>query len=131
MGESFYRLLEYEKALDYADMAASHATGMMMGERRNELLSQALVLKAQIFYGKIEYSESRIVHEEVYDLLAIEYNPTRPSVLRAAVRLLQELVLLGEYEDAERYSRFCYECHTRPVDTKSDDVSNAALYLYA
>lgn len=39
------------------------------------------------------------------------------------------LIALELYDDAQRYARICYECLTRPVDTKSLEVAESAQSL--
>lgn len=54
------------------------------------------------------------------------YDPSYPEVLKAADKLIRMLIKSDEYYDAERYAIVCYECLTRPVDTKSKKVAQAA-----
>jgi hypothetical protein len=50
-------------------------------------------------------------------------------VLQAANYLIGILTLIEEYEVAEPYARIAYQCLTRPVDTESIEVGNAAESL--
>lgn len=70
--------------------------------------------------------ESKTIYEEAYILTSEAYNPTHPLVLHAAHLLITALIDLEEYYDFERYARICYECLTRPIDTDSLSVAEAA-----
>jgi hypothetical protein len=100
-----------------------------MGEIRTDRLFHQLLYKGQNAFFQAKYSEARTVYEECYDLVAIAYYPDHPQVLRIATLLIDILIQLKEYYDAERYVRILYECITRPIDTESDDVANAAISL--
>jgi hypothetical protein len=52
-----------------------------------------------------------------------------PLVLMVANDMIHILIMLEEYVDAERYARISYECLTRPIDTESEEVANAAMLL--
>lgn len=74
-------------------------------------------------------SDSRTWFEDAYNLLAEHYHPSHHKVLQAGNDLINILILLEEYYDAERYARICYECLTKPVDTQSEEVRRAAEFL--
>jgi hypothetical protein len=98
-------------------------------ESRINLVFSALVRKGSNFASQQEYSEAKSVFEEVYNLVAEAYYVDYPLVLKAATFLINVLIQTEEYEDAERYARITYECLTRPVDTESEEVANAAESL--
>jgi hypothetical protein len=58
------------------------------------------------------------------------YNPEHPLVLEAGGKLIEILVLTGDFYDAERFARVCYEALTRaPLDPDSFEAANAAKNL--
>lgn len=77
----------------------------------------------------MKFSESRAAYEDAYNLKAEAYDPSHPEVLEAANKLIVMLIKSNEYYDVERYAIVCYECLTRPVDTESEEVAQAAESL--
>lgn len=73
--------------------------------------------------------EAKICYEDAYNLVAITYWPSRHIVLRVASNLIAFLNITSEYYDAEGYARICYECLTRPVNSESEEIAEAAVLL--
>lgn len=102
---------------------------MPVGNRKTDRLLNALIQKGINLYYESRLLEAKAVLEDFYKLVAVAYNLILPQVLYAGSKLINILIPLEEYEDAERYARICYECLTRPVETESIDVADAALSL--
>lgn len=129
LSECHMRLRDYVKAESHADKGISYAKLIIIEEERVELLSLALRKKARIFYYQFKYKEAQLVYEEMYNALVEVYQPDHPKVLAAANQMIQNLIDLKEFGDAERYARISYDCLTRPVDTESIGVAHAAMAL--
>jgi tetratricopeptide (TPR) repeat protein len=129
LNECYSRLGNFDKSNDYLDKAIEHANVVKCEEKRINLVFSALVIKGANFNRQKNYNEAKIVYEELYNLVAEAYYVDHPLVLTAANCLIGVLILIKEYEDAERYARITYECLTRPVDTESIKVAIAAESL--
>jgi hypothetical protein len=58
------------------------------------------------------------------------YNPEHPLVLEAAGKLIETPNQTGEYYDAERFARICYEARTRPpLDSENFEAAEAPCSL--
>jgi tetratricopeptide (TPR) repeat protein len=125
----YFRLGKYDKSSDCFDKAVVHANKVKCEKRRINLIFVALVGKGNRLVFQQEYNEAKTVYEELYNLVAEAYYVDHPLVLKAANYLIEFLIQIEEYEDAERYARITYECLTRPFDTESMDVADAAQYL--
>lgn len=79
-----------------------------------------------------KFSAARVLRGESYILVSEAYNPTHPLVLDGARGLVNVLIFLNDYFDAERYVRIAYECLIEiSVDTENcaKDVEESALLL--
>jgi tetratricopeptide (TPR) repeat protein len=120
---------DYDKATDYCDMALSHARLVITEDARINLIYQTLIRKGQNLGSQSKNNEAKAVFEELYNFIVEIHYPDHPLVLTAANRMIEILITLEEYEDAERYARISYECLTRPTDTESEEVADAAMTL--
>jgi hypothetical protein len=58
------------------------------------------------------------------------YDPEHPLLLKAASKLIEILDETGDYYDAERFVRICYEALSRQtLDPDSFEEANAAMNL--
>lgn len=121
-------LYDYEIARDYLDRGISHAKKIMMGDYKIVFLYKSLALKGDTFSHQSKFREAKVVYEELYNMLAETFNPDHPQTLRAANLLINVLIEIEEYEDAERFARISYEC-LRSKDTQSIEIANAAEAL--
>jgi tetratricopeptide (TPR) repeat protein len=120
---------DHDEAANYCDMALSHARRVIIEEDKIRLTYEALMTKGYNFQSQSKYNEAKTAYEEVYNFMVEIHYPDHPLVLEAANRMISVLTVLEEYEDAERYARICYECCTRPIDTESEEVADAAVEL--
>jgi hypothetical protein len=109
--------------------AISYAKRLIIGEKRTELLFEALIAKGTSLGVLKNYKEAKEAREECYNLVAEFYSPDHPMVLEAGNKLIEHLLSTEEYYDAERFARISYECLTRPVDTESYMVADASESL--
>jgi hypothetical protein len=129
-------LNEYDKAEKYHDMAILHGGQVTVKSCRIQILYSAMRTRGQNLRYQATFDDSNVtlnkakaVFEEAYILVSEAYSLDNPMALEAADCLNKCLIELGEFYDAERYSRMSYECLTRPIDTESLDVANAAESL--
>eukprot|EP00596_Hydrurales_sp_CCMP1899_P008816 CAMPEP_0119035960 /NCGR_PEP_ID=MMETSP1177-20130426/3285_1 /TAXON_ID=2985 /ORGANISM="Ochromonas sp, Strain CCMP1899" /LENGTH=354 /DNA_ID=CAMNT_0006994951 /DNA_START=669 /DNA_END=1733 /DNA_ORIENTATION=- len=118
-----------EIGLDCSDKARYYAEKLIVGENRTDLIYNILSEKSSHLLCLRRYNEAKIVLEEVYDLMATTYCLDHPLVLKTANLLVKTLIVLKEYYDAQRFASICYEILTRPIDTESDEVADAAYSL--
>jgi hypothetical protein len=89
---------------------------------RTDYVFRALSKKGENLFhqsnSESDYSDSKAVYEEAYNLMAEDYDPTHPKVLTAANHLIRILIKRKEYFDAERYARICYDCLTQSNDNR-------------
>jgi tetratricopeptide (TPR) repeat protein len=129
-------LNEYDKAEEYYYMAILHAGKITEKSSRVELLYYAMIIRGKNLRVQANFDDTHValnkakaVFEEAYIIVSEAYSLGNPMTLEAANLLISCLIELGEFYDAERYSRMCYECLTRPIDTESLDVADAAESL--
>jgi tetratricopeptide (TPR) repeat protein len=129
-------LNEYDKAEKYHDMAILHGGQVTVKSCRIQILYSAMRTRGQNLRYQATFDDSNVtlnkakaVFEEAYIIVSEAYSLGNPMTLEAANLLISCLIELGEFYDAERYSRMCYECLTRPIDTESLDVADAAESL--
>jgi hypothetical protein len=78
--------------------------------------------------GKL--TEAKALAEEAYMFVSEVYDPEHPLVLEAGDQLVQILGHTGDYHDAERFARICYEGLTRaPLDPESVEAAKGAATL--
>jgi hypothetical protein len=78
--------------------------------------------------GKL--TESKAVSEEAYIHVSEAYDPEHPLVLEAGGKLIEILNRTGDYYDAERFARVCYDGLTRaPLIPDSFEAAIAASNL--
>jgi hypothetical protein len=71
-----------------------------------------------------------LVKEEAYMKVSEAYDPEHSLVLEAGGELIGILNLTGDYYDAERFARVCYDSLTRaPLDPDSIEIAIAARNL--
>lgn len=116
---------DYKKAEDYCEDAIAYA------ERSGDLtlLYNAFVTKGNNLMMQERNSEAKSVFEESYNLVVTAHDPVHPLVLQAGDLLINSCLLNKEYYDAERFSRFCYQSLTRPIDSESEEVASVARSL--
>jgi tetratricopeptide (TPR) repeat protein len=129
LSECYSTFDNFDKSNDYFDKAIVHANEVNCEGDRINFVFFALVRKGKNFVQQRKYNEAKIVYEELYNLVAEAYNVDHPMILEAADYLIDVHIVTKEYEDAERYARINYKCLTRPVDTESMAVANAAESL--
>lgn len=75
-------------------------------------------------------TESKAVREEAYMYVSAVYNPEHPLVLENGGKLITILVATGEFYDAERFARVCYDGLTRAPrenDPEGGDIIEAEM----
>jgi hypothetical protein len=80
-----------------------------------------------IYHGSNEREKAKSIREEAYMHVNETYNPEHPLVLEAAGQLIGTLLNLGDFYNAERFARICYDALIRPpLDPKSYEAAKAA-----
>jgi hypothetical protein len=69
-----------------------------------------LVHKTCSLYNLSKYDDIKVICEEVYNITVDYYPCDHPKVLDKVNILVEILIKMEEYIDAERYARICYEC---------------------
>jgi tetratricopeptide (TPR) repeat protein len=101
-GLCYLQLGKCVEADDHFDKSISYAKRVVRDEKATERLYDALMHKASALYNQSKFSEGKDVCQEVYNLMAEAYYPDHPKVLSAANFLINTLIALEEYYDAER-----------------------------
>jgi hypothetical protein len=107
----------------------SYAKKITVSKEKIKFLNTGLNLKGGVLTILLKYDEARIVFEEAYNLVIEEYWVDHPIVLAAASSLINILIKLKEYYDADRYARITYECLMRSGDTQNRDLYFITKYL--
>jgi hypothetical protein len=77
-----------------------------------------------------QLNEAKAIREEAYMYVNETYDSEHPLVLEAGGELIEILNRTGNYYDAERFARVCYEALTRaPLDPNSYEAADAARNL--
>jgi hypothetical protein len=86
------------------------------GELRTETICEVLSTLGCLRMGETKPKEARIIYEECYNLLAIQYNPVHPKIVDAVSNLIKNLCIENEYALAETYARLTYETLMSPYN---------------
>jgi tetratricopeptide (TPR) repeat protein len=114
-----------DKAGDYYDRA--YGKQRVNGKEKTEFLYDVLMKKGKILQSRRQFKECKAVYEEACNLMATFHYPDHPIVLKTANFLVQVLIQLKEYTDAERYASVLYEClKGESEDTENEEVAIAA-----
>lgn len=99
------------KAVEPFDKAIVYARKVVTGKEGIELLYHALISKGQNCYNLFDAQGARVNYEEAYILIseAKGYDSTHHLCSEAANALINALIQLNEYYDAERFARIAYE----------------------
>jgi tetratricopeptide (TPR) repeat protein len=123
-------LKDFDKAHHHCDQSISYAKQMKEGEEKRKWVYETLVSKGGLYYQMCNFNDAKVAMEEAYIYIAEIHNPEHPLVLQAADELIQTLSQTGDYYDAERFARICYEALTRaPLDPESREAADAATRL--
>jgi tetratricopeptide (TPR) repeat protein len=82
----------YGEAIDYCDKAILHANIVIIEEIRIHLVFHAMTQKGKNLRWQKEFSEAKIVYEDVYNLVAEAYYVDHPLVLKPANFLIDILL---------------------------------------
>lgn len=113
IGQCHMKFEGFETAGDFYQLAKSHANKIVTDGKVEEGKKIEVIFKALICYGEVlKFShknlEAKETIEECYNMVALEYNPTHPMVLKSANYLVELLIHMEDYYDAERYARISY-----------------------
>lgn len=96
---------EFNKAEDMCKRALSSAKKYQPeGETKSILLYDTYRMYCDIRIRQDNYADASTFAEEAYNCVAIAYNPVHQEVQAAAGNLIDCLIQVGNYYDAERYS---------------------------
>jgi hypothetical protein len=129
LGSDYFNLHDLNKAGECYDRSLLYAKQMAEGEERTDFIYEALTKKARGLSAKIDYIGAKAAYEETYDLLANAYDSYHPKALKNLRLLIEVLIQLREFEDADRFVRQLYNFLTHPIDTESEEVAEAANSL--
>jgi hypothetical protein len=122
----------FKDAEHHCKQAVLYAKKLKKGDEKMQRVYDTLQLLATIYFARGETPEGKAVYEERYNYLVEVYDPEHPLVLKAAGKLIEILNLseVGDYYNAERFAKVCYEALTRPpLDPESYEAAKAALNL--
>jgi hypothetical protein len=130
LSAGYREIRDWDKAKYYQEQSILHAKLMKEGEDKIKSVFYALSKLASLhnLIGKLP--ETKAVREEAYIYVSEQYNPEHPLVLEAGGALVHILNQTGDFYDAERFARICYEGLTRaPSDPDSFEAAKAARNL--
>jgi tetratricopeptide (TPR) repeat protein len=127
---SYKDVKDWDKAIHYQEQSILHAKLMKDGEKKIKKVYDYLSRLANLYHHMGKLTEAKTVREEAYMYVNATYDPEHPLVLEAGGYLIEILNETGNYYDAERFARVCYEALTRaPLDPDSFEAANAASNL--
>jgi tetratricopeptide (TPR) repeat protein len=127
---SYKDVKDWDKAIHYQEQSILHAKQLKDGEDKIKKVYECMCNLASLYDDMNNLAEVKAVREEAYMYVNETYNPEHPLVLEAGGRLIEILNKTGNYYDAERFARICYESLTRvPLDPDSYEAAAAARNL--
>jgi hypothetical protein len=79
-------------------------------EESIDKLCTSLNLKAYCLFSLSKFEESNVIFEDVYIIMSEAYSPDHPKVLDKVGFIIENLIEMKKYVDAEKYARISYEC---------------------
>jgi hypothetical protein len=132
MGVGYESLNNIDIAQYYHEQSVVHAKEMKKGQATIKWILQVLNNLGDMYHSMGKLTETKAARKEAYMLASEIYNPELPLVLQAGSKLIQFLAINGDYYDADRFARVCYDGHTRaPQDPDSFEAAVAAGDLAA
>jgi tetratricopeptide (TPR) repeat protein len=132
LSASYEKLDDWEKAAYYQKQAIMHAKQTEDGEDDNKIRKVYGYLNGLVRLHQTmgQSDERKVIGEEAYICVYEVYDPKHPLVLEAGGKLIEILSHTGDYYDAERFARICYEALKRPpLDPNSFEAATAARNL--
>jgi hypothetical protein len=97
---------------------------MKEGEKKVQQVLRSYSSSAGLYQVSYKISEEKAVRKEAYIYASEIYNPEHPIVLEAGGLLIDTLCRSGDFYDAERFARVCYDSLTRPpLDPEAYEVA--------
>jgi uncharacterized membrane protein (DUF485 family) len=119
--ENLRKCLTIEGKIKYKEARNIYEEGI-------DKLCTSLMLKAYCLFGLSKFEMSNVIFEEIYIIMSEAYSPDHPKVLDKVGFIIENLIEMKEYVDAEKYARVSYECLFRS-DSKSVHLSIIADQL--
>jgi tetratricopeptide (TPR) repeat protein len=127
---SYKDVKDWDKAIHYQEQSILHAKLIKNGEKKIKNVYNSLSGLGYLYHYMGNLTESKAIREEAYMYVNATYDPEHPLVLEAGGKLIKILNATGEFYDAERFARVCYEGLTRvPLDPDSCEAAKAAINL--
>jgi tetratricopeptide (TPR) repeat protein len=124
------KLNNWDKSQHYYDQCVFHAKQLKEVEIKIKIVFDALSCQGNLYKAMNNLTEAKAIFEEAYMHISEANHPEHPLVLKAGDHLIDSLSLTGEFYDAERFARICYQSLTRPpLDPESYLVARACLNL--
>jgi hypothetical protein len=128
--DSYRSLHDWNKTEHYCRQAVEHTKKLKGVEDRLRRVFDILTNLADAYCLSDRLPQAKEIREEAYIYVSEVYNPEHPLVLQAAGKLIETLTAVGDFYDAERFARICYEGLTRPpLDPESYEAAEAASNL--
>jgi tetratricopeptide (TPR) repeat protein len=117
----------FDQAENHCQQALSHAK-LYEGkeEKKTEILCKALGGYINLRTTQGKDADAVIYAEEVYNLLAVAYNPVHPKVQEAAATLIECLIHTGDLFNAERFAQATLDSLKDPgngLNQESEEVA--------
>jgi tetratricopeptide (TPR) repeat protein len=120
-------ILDWARSKHHIEKSIMHSKKMKDGKEKVEQLYKSFSSLANTYYTMNNLTESKAYREEAYMCVSEMYNPEHPLVLEAGGHLITILGRTGDFYDAERFARICYEGLTRhPLNPDSCEAAKAA-----
>jgi hypothetical protein len=126
----YMKVKDWDKAIHYQEQSILHAKLLKDGEEKIKRAYDYISRLANLYHSIGKLTEEKAVNEEAYMYVSEVYDPEHPLVLEAGRELIGILNRTGNFYDAERFARVCYDGLTRaPLDPDSFEAAKAASNL--
>jgi hypothetical protein len=127
---SYALIHDWDKATYCQEQSILHAKQLNDREDKIKKVFDYLSHLGEIYSNMGKLPEAKAVGEEAYLHVSEVDNPEHPLVLEAGGKLIEMLNATGDFYDAERFARVCYEALTRgPLDPDCFEAARAAMNL--
>lgn len=127
ISECYVHMSDNDKVECYTNLAIVHVKKVTVTATRVSLIYYGLIMKLLSLYRQSKYIDCKTLCEECYNLVTEVFNPIHELVLKAASILIKTFIKLGEFYEAERYSRIYYEASSCMCICMNVDID---VYVY-
>lgn len=130
LSATYKNLKDWGRTEYYIEQSTIHSKQIKDKKKRTAAVFRYLNHQSNLYYNIGNYIISKAIREKAYIYVSKVYDPEHPLVLQAGGKLIEILTETGDYYDAERYARFCYDGLTHaPLNPDSKEAAMAASNL--